>query len=195
MDNGLYAIQRNLHSIFICTVFCPVKSMTGTCVTSLKLPCPKQPLLPLPNVIMMPLSENVKKMGRERHNCLMSRHICNTPTFIKEQNSTRYFLLLPLWSGLKQKRAADQPVMQVVNRSPQDTDLMVTPDWPSRNREMNWGCICSTAPGRLTSPDPTEGACNPHSLIKNTTNWTRDLKPHHSHHIYTCWCRCSIPQS
>lgn len=34
------------------------KSVTCTCVTSLKLPCPKQPLLPLPNVMMMPLSAN-----------------------------------------------------------------------------------------------------------------------------------------
>lgn len=50
--------------------------------------------------------------------------------------------------------------MQVVKRSPQDTDLMVTPDCPSRKREMNWGCICSTAPGREASPQPAVGACH-----------------------------------
>lgn len=54
--------------------------------------------------------------------------------------------------------------MQVVKRSPQDTDLMVTPDWPSRKREMNWGWIGSTNPGKLASPDPTEGACNNKSV-------------------------------
>lgn len=58
------------------------------------------------------------------------------------------------------------PVMQVVKRSPQDTDLMVTPDWPSRKREMNWGCICSTTPGRLVSPDPTDGACDSKWLLE-----------------------------
>lgn len=35
-----------------------VEWCTLTCVTSLKLPCPKQPLLPLPNVMIMPLSAN-----------------------------------------------------------------------------------------------------------------------------------------
>lgn len=50
------------------------------------------------------------------------------------------------------------PVRQVVKRSPHETDLIVTPDCPSRKREINWGCICSTAPGRVGSVDPTEGA-------------------------------------
>lgn len=75
--------------------------------------------------------------------------------------------LLPGWAGMDvtslswlfQSGTAHRPVMQVVKRSPQDTDLMVTPDWPSRKREMNWGCICSTTPGRLASPEPTDGAC------------------------------------
>lgn len=77
--------------------------------------------------------------------------------------------------------------MQVVNRSPQDTDLMVTPDWPSRKREMNCGCICSTAPGRLTSPDPTEGACEVKLLKKK--------KKKNSYYIYTCWWMSSIIQT
>lgn len=67
-------------------------------------------------------------------------------------------------------RMAHPPVMQVVKRSPQDTDLMVTPDWPSRKREMNWGCICSTTPGRLASPEPTEGAC------KNKMGWAKRVR-------------------
>lgn len=138
------------------TVYCLV---TCTCVTSLKLPCPKQPLLPLPNVIMMPLSENKKDGMKDTTDRWFGAYVTHIQ-FIKEQKQSHYFLLLSLWSWLKQRGAADQPVMQVVNRSPQDTDLILTPDWPSRKREMNWGCICSTAPGRLISPDPTEGACN-----------------------------------
>ena len=50
------------------------------------------------------------------------------------------------------------PVKQAVKRSPQATFLMVTPDWPSRNRQTNWGCSCSVAPGRMSPPDvPTGG--------------------------------------
>lgn len=155
-----------------------VKSVTCTCVTSLKLPCPKQPLLPLPNVIMMPLSEK-KKDG--------VKDIGNTHPLIKKNPKTNaLFCLADLLTWLKQRRAADQPVMQVVNRSPQDTDLMVTPDWPSRKREINWGCICSTAPGRLTSPDPTEGACKvkvlkkkTHTIFTHVGGWTQSSRRIH----------------
>lgn len=51
-------------------------------------------------------------------------------------------------------------VRQAVKRSPQATCLIVTPDWPSRKRETNWGCGCSTAPGRSAPPPaPRGGAC------------------------------------
>lgn len=85
-----------------------------------------------------------------------------------EKNGVSNIGFLP--ASLTSFRMAHPPVMQVVKRSPQDTDLMVTPDWPSRKREMNWGCICSATPGRLASPEPTEGAC------KNKMGWAKRVR-------------------
>lgn len=93
--------------------------------------------------------------------------ICCNACGQKAENKHWFPIEAPPWTDCAcdclmaiQRETAHQPVMHVVKRSPQDTDLMVTPDWPSRKREMNCGCICSTTPGRLGSADPTEGACD-----------------------------------
>lgn len=133
-------------------------------------------------------------MGLKTHLTDDSEHMLHTYVHERTKTST-LFSLADFVIFVKERWVAGQPVMQVVNRSPQDTDLMVTPDWPSRKREMNWGCICSTAPGRLISPDPTEGACN-HKSFKKKQLIQKHLKPHHSYHIFTTrWCRCSITRS
>lgn len=65
-----------------------------------------------------------------------------------------------LWGVPSHSPLKDSPVRQAVKRSPQATCLIVTPDWPSRKRETNWGCGCSTAPGRSAPPPaPRGGAC------------------------------------
>lgn len=64
------------------------------------------------------------------------------------------------WRSPPSSLQKGSPVRQAVKRSPQDTCLIVTPDWPSRKRETNWGCCCTTAPGRrVPPPAPRGGAC------------------------------------
>lgn len=52
--------REKLHHVTPSQYLCPQCLTLQTCVTSVKFPCPKQPLLPLPKVMIIPLSGKAK---------------------------------------------------------------------------------------------------------------------------------------